>query len=71
MAISWGNYSNPNLYYSEANKKSNPGEDINKELYSIWYEHAQSAAVACFEYLDENFPEESKEVSKKFDKLFK
>lgn len=19
-----------------------PGEDINKELYSIWYEHAQS-----------------------------
>ena len=32
MAISWGNYSNPNLYYSEANKKSNPGEDINNEI---------------------------------------
>jgi hypothetical protein len=48
-----------------------PGEDINNELYSIWYEHAQAAAVACFEYLDENFPEESKDVTKKLDKLFK
>lgn len=48
-----------------------PGEDINNELYAIWYEHAQRAAVQCFEYLDENFPEESKDVSKKIEKLFK
>ena len=48
-----------------------PGEDINNELYSIWYEHAQAAAVAGLEYLDENFPEESKDVTKKLDKLFK
>ena len=48
-----------------------PGEDVNSELYSIWYEHAQRAAVQCFEYLDENFPEESKDVSKKIAKLFK
>ena len=48
-----------------------PGDDINNELYSIWYEHAQAAAVACFEYLDENFPEESKDVTKRLDKLFK
>lgn len=47
-----------------------PGENINNELYSIWYEHAQRAAVLCFEFLDENFPEESKDVSKKIDKLF-
>lgn len=48
-----------------------PGDDINNELYSIWYEHAQAAAVSCFEYLDENFPEESKDVTKKLDRLFK
>ena len=48
-----------------------PGDDVNSELYSIWYEHAQRAAVQCFEYLDENFPEESKDVSKKIAKLFK
>ena len=48
-----------------------PGEDVNSELYSIWYEHAQRAAVQCFQYLDENFPEESKDVSKKIAKLFK
>ncbi len=48
-----------------------PGDDISGELYSIWYEHAQAAAVQCFEYLDENFPEESTNVTKKLDKLFK
>ena len=46
------------------------GDDITHELYSIWYEHAQRAAVTCFEFLDENFPEESKDVTKKIDKLF-
>ena len=48
-----------------------PGEDIDRELYSIWYEHAQSAAVACFEYLDANFPTEQSDVTKKLDKLLK
>lgn len=48
-----------------------PGADVNGELYSIWYEHAQQVAVSCFEFLDENFPEESSEVSKKLDKFFK
>ena len=48
-----------------------PGEDIDKELYAIWYEHAQSAAVKCFEYLDEHFPEEPADVTKKLDKLLK
>lgn len=48
-----------------------PGDDIKNELYTIWYEHAQRAAVGCFEFLDENFPEESKDVTKKIDTLFK
>ena len=48
-----------------------PGKDINDELYSIWYEHTQASAVACFEFLDENFPQESSEVNKKIDSLFK
>lgn len=48
-----------------------PGEDIKQELYSIWYEHAQQAAVSCFEFLNENFPEKSQDISKKIDKLFK
>ena len=47
-----------------------PGNDIKSELYTIWYEHAQKAAVSCFEFLDENFPEDIKEVDKKIDKLF-
>ena len=47
-----------------------PGDDIKSELYSIWYEHAQRAAVDCFEFLDENFPKEAKDVDKKIDKLF-
>ena len=46
-------------------------KDIDKELYAIWYEHAQSAAVKCFEYLDEHFPEEPADVTKKLDKLLK
>lgn len=48
-----------------------PGEDINYELYSIWYEHAQAVAVACFQFLDENFPQESSDVNKKIDSLLK
>ena len=48
-----------------------PGGDLKSELYEIWYEHAQSAAVKCFEYLDEHFPEEPADVTKKLDKLLK
>ncbi|MCQ2576981.1 MAG: hypothetical protein MJ176_00480 [Treponema sp.] len=48
-----------------------PGDEIRSELYSIWYEHAQRAAVSCFEFLDENFPKEQLELDKTIDKLFK
>ncbi len=48
-----------------------PGDEIKSELYSIWYEHAQRAAVSCFEFLDENFPKDQKELDKSIDKLFK
>lgn len=48
-----------------------PGDEVKSELYSIWYEHAQRAAVACFEFLDENFPKDQKELDKSIDKLFK
>ena len=48
-----------------------PGDDIKSELYSIWYEHAQRAAVECFEYLDENFPTEQKELNDSIDKILK
>ena len=41
-----------------------PGEDIKTELYQIWYEHAQKAAVQCFEYLNDNFPKEQEELNK-------
>ena len=47
-----------------------PGDDIKSELDTIWYEHAQRAAVNCFEFLDENFPEDARDVNKKIDKLF-
>lgn len=48
-----------------------PGEDINKELYYIWYEHAQSAAVECFRFLSEYFPEEEKKIISDIDNLIK
>ena len=46
------------------------GSDINTELYAIWYEHTQKAAVECFEFLNANFPKEQKELTKSIDKLF-
>ena len=48
-----------------------PGDDMKAELYKIWYEHAQIAAVNCFEYLNANYPEEQKELNKTIEKLFK
>ena len=47
-----------------------PGGDINTELYSIWYEHAQKAAVECIEFLNANFPKEQKDLNKTINKLF-
>lgn len=47
-----------------------PGDEVKSELYKIWYEHAQKAAVDCFEFLDNNYPEEQKELDKSIDKLF-
>lgn len=47
-----------------------PGADVKTELYEIWYEHAQKAAVDCFEFLNDNFPQEQKDLSKSIDKLF-
>ncbi|MCK9169310.1 MAG: hypothetical protein M0P01_02730 [Treponema sp.] len=48
-----------------------PGDDIKSELYSIWYEHAQRAAVECFEYLDANYPTEQKELDDSINKILK
>lgn len=48
-----------------------PGPDLKPELYEIWYEHAQKAAVECFEFLDAHFPQDKNDVSKTIDKLFK
>lgn len=46
------------------------GGDIDTELYAIWYEHAQKAAVECFEFLNANYPKEQQELTKSIDKLF-
>lgn len=47
-----------------------PGGEFKSELYEIWYEHAQKAAVECFEYLNDNFPQEQKDVDKTINKIF-
>ena len=48
-----------------------PSNDLKPELYEIWYEHAQKAAVECFEYINDNFPDEQKATHESIDKLFK
>jgi hypothetical protein len=47
-----------------------PGDPFEPELYRIWYEHAQRAAVDCFEYLHDNFPEEQQAFSNKLKNIF-
>ncbi|MDR2897684.1 MAG: hypothetical protein LBU99_02635 [Spirochaetaceae bacterium] len=37
---------------------------VNSELYSIWYEHIQNAALECFEFLSENMPPEKTNFTK-------
>lgn len=48
-----------------------PGEDLELELYTIWYEHVQKNALNCFEFLNEHFPMEKNDFSKTLDKMFK
>ena len=37
-----------------------PG-NLENELYMIWYEHIQKTAIECFEFLDENIPQDEDE----------
>lgn len=48
-----------------------PSENFEPELYKIWYEHVQRAAVECFEFLDDNFPQEKENFDKTLKKMFK
>ncbi len=48
-----------------------PSEQFELELYKIWYEHVQKAAVDCFEYLDENFPGEKEDFDKTLNGMFR
>ncbi|MBP5283078.1 MAG: hypothetical protein J6Y93_00220 [Treponema sp.] len=48
-----------------------PGPDLEPELYRIWYEHVQKAGVECLEFLDDNFPMESRDIDKTLNKFFK
>lgn len=48
-----------------------PSENLEPELYRIWYEHVQRVAVECFEYLDDNFPQEKIDFDKAINKMLK
>ncbi len=48
-----------------------PGEDLEMDLYKIWYEHVQRNAQNCYEFLDENFPKEQEEFEKSINNMFK
>ncbi len=37
---------------------------VDEELYMIWYEHIQKTAMECFEFLNENVPEETDTIAK-------
>ena len=45
--------------------------DIQPELYLIWYEHLQKNAMDCFEFLNENFPNEKDDVGKRVKSILK
>ena len=45
-----------------------PG-NLDDESYYIWYEHVQRNAMECYEFLDEYFPTDQKEVSKALDDI--
>lgn len=46
-----------------------PGEKIEPELYSIWYEHVQRGAQNCYEYLEEHFPVDNSEITETIGKI--
>lgn len=46
-----------------------PNDSIEPELYKIWYEHLQSNALKCFEFLDQHFPMEQRDISKTLKKI--
>lgn len=48
-----------------------PGDNLEPELYRIWYEHVQKSGTDCLEYLDANFPLEQTDISRTLDKFFK
>ncbi len=48
-----------------------PGTNFEFELYQIWYEHLQKSAQNCFEFLDEYFPMDKKELEETLKKLLK
>ena len=45
-----------------------PGH-VDDELYYIWYEHVQRNAMECYEFLDEYFPTDQKDISKALDNI--
>jgi hypothetical protein len=45
-----------------------PG-NVDDELYYIWYEHVQRNAMECYEFLDEYFPTDQKDISKALDNI--
>ena len=48
-----------------------PGDSFEPELYRIWYEHAQKAAVDSFEYMEENFPSDKEALEESIQNLIK
>ena len=42
---------------------------VDDELYYIWYEHVQRNAMECYEFLDEYFPTDQKDISKALDNI--
>ena len=44
-------------------------KDVDDELYYIWYEHVQRNAMECYEFLDEYFPTDQKDISKALDNI--
>lgn len=43
--------------------------NVDDELYYIWYEHVQRNAMECYEFLDEYFPTDQKDISKALDNI--
>ena len=48
-----------------------PREDLEPELYRIWFEHVPRADIECLEYLDENFPLERDDIDNTLNKFLK